>query len=722
MIRIFLAVLVLKLCCLPTSGQRYFQKILGDSLTFSLLHGMSGTADGGVVLTGVWIDTPESFGYVMKLDKNGLTEWSKKPDQSGIESWFYRAHQTTDKGYILVGAENNTTPDDLLLIKLDANGDLLWTKKIGGGRHERPGVVKQTPDGGYMIAGNTGGFGAVNTDAYVVKTDKDGNTEWTKVIGENMFESFSDIVPADDGGYLLVGITQKTTMRNPDIIAVKLNNTGAVSWMYKYEYAGGDGQVNKALQTKDGGYILTGAIGTVGAYLLCLDAMGNVRWTKTYSGTSYTTAISIGQTREGGFLFMGTSGNYSYLIKTNALGDTLWTRAYGDDKIYNGIGVAQAADNSLILAGNIRGFTTNGNRIYVMKTNEKGEAPCYQKTMQITVASIMVDRLPLTLRVASGGNFIAANKSWVNQVIENKLVCASKDKARMKLGKDTVLCSGDAVMLKGETEPGSKILWSTGSTMDSISVTQTGDYWCRAILNGDTAWDTVTVTFKPRFKVYLGPDTAFCSRFSHVLDPGNKNHSYQWSTGDTTFTLRVTRPGIYSVAIRDSGTCAFGDTIAIDQVPQPVIKIEHDPACRFAVLSFSDSVKDFIWSTGETMNPIKVYASGIYSLTFRNPFCANTDTAAVELCESFYHIPNAFTPGKDDLNDVFTVYGEGIVDVHLSIYGRWGELLYAGTAWDGTYKGITCPEGVYTYMISFKGTFQGRLRKINLKGMVTLLR
>ena len=85
--------------------------------------------------------------------------------------------QTSDGGYAIAGATKSFSAgeDDVYVVKLDANGNLQWTKTIGGPKRDWSASLIQTSDGGYAIAGTTESFGAGGWDVYVVKLDKNGD-------------------------------------------------------------------------------------------------------------------------------------------------------------------------------------------------------------------------------------------------------------------------------------------------------------------------------------------------------------------------------------------------------------------------------------------------------------------------------------------------------------------------------------------------------------------
>ena len=240
---------------------------------------------------------------------------------------------TSDRGCIVVGssASFGAGLTDVYLIKLDANGDTLWSRTFGGADYDIGYAVEQTADGGYIIAGDTRSFGAGGYDAWLIRTDARGDTLWTRTFGG----------PGDDGARSVV-------------------------------------------QTEDGGYLLAGCTESVGAgqgdvFLVRTDADGRELWSRTYGGTGLDQAFSVQQTADKGFVVAGLTQSFGageddvYLIKTNTRGDTLWTRTFGGDDDDFGYSVRQTADGGYIVAGLTESFGAGGEDVYLIRTDARGD-------------------------------------------------------------------------------------------------------------------------------------------------------------------------------------------------------------------------------------------------------------------------------------------------------------------------------------------------------------
>ncbi|AYN01604.1 T9SS type A sorting domain-containing protein [Chryseobacterium sp. 3008163] len=198
--------------------------------------------------------------------------------------------QTSDGGYVVAGYAENNNGDvtgnhggkDYWILKLNTDGGVIfWKKSLGGSHQDLAYSIKQTSDGGYIVAGSafsndgdvTGNHGG--TDAWIVKLNSDGNIQWQKALGGTKVDEASSIIQTADGGYLAVGNTtsndgQVIGYHSPsntgpgeaplsyDYWAVKLSATGSILWQKCLGGSGSD-EASSVIQTTDGGYVIAGS-------------------------------------------------------------------------------------------------------------------------------------------------------------------------------------------------------------------------------------------------------------------------------------------------------------------------------------------------------------------------------------------------------------------------------------------------------------------------------
>jgi hypothetical protein len=348
------------------------------------------TSDGGYAITGF----TKSFGagdydvYVVKLDANGNLQWTKTiggPESDGGNSLI----QTSDGGYAIAGVTKSFSAGDydVYVVKLDAHGNLQWTTTIGGKKEDVGTSLIQTSDGGYAIAGLTKSFGAGDYDVYVVKLDAHGNLQWTKTIGGPGNEMGQSLIQTSDGGYAIAGATTSFGAGYADVYVVKLDANGNLQWT---KTIGGKNTEEgfSLIQTSDGGYAIAGYTTSFGAgyadvYVVKLDANGNLQWTKTIGGKKEDVGFSLIQTSDGGYAIAGLTTSFGagewdvYVIKLNANGKPQWTKTIGAKNEYpSKSSLIQTSDGGYAIAGHTESFGAGGEDVYVVKLDRNGNACC----------------------------------------------------------------------------------------------------------------------------------------------------------------------------------------------------------------------------------------------------------------------------------------------------------------------------------------------------------
>jgi len=302
-----------------TSGDTLWTKTYGGT-NDNYGQSVQQTTDGGYIVTG-WTKS-SSFcylGYLIKTDSDGNTLWTKTFGDDGFFKYteFYSGQQTSDGGYVIAGYTTcyGAGGYDVYLIKTDSNGDTLWTNTYGGSGADQGWSVQQTTDGGYIVAGFTESYAIGNLDVYLVKTDSNGDTLWTKTYGGAGYEKGFSARQTSDGGYIVGGYTGTADMYSRDMYLIKTDSNGDTLWTKIYGGATGDEESRLVIQTSDGGYIATGSTASYGAgshdvYLLKTDSYGDTLWTGTYGGTGFDYGYSVQQITGGGYIVAGYTTSY----------------------------------------------------------------------------------------------------------------------------------------------------------------------------------------------------------------------------------------------------------------------------------------------------------------------------------------------------------------------------------------------------------------------------
>ena len=200
----------------------------GDTLWTRTYSGTEGrdvkqTSDGKYIIAGTFYGSNFYDVYLLKIDGNGTLLWSKSFGGSGDDRGNSVA-QTSDGGYIIAGYTNSYGAGsyDIYLIKTDSIGDTLWTKTYGGSGNDLGYGVDITDDGSYITLGSTNSFGAGDFDIYVIKVNSNGDTLWTKTIGGINGEGGYEIGQVSDKGYVIVGYTSSYGAGANDVYLIKL--------------------------------------------------------------------------------------------------------------------------------------------------------------------------------------------------------------------------------------------------------------------------------------------------------------------------------------------------------------------------------------------------------------------------------------------------------------------------------------------------------------------
>jgi len=348
-------------------------------------HSVQQTSDGGYIVAGRIM----SFGagdfdiFLIKTDANGNVQWAKTYGGTSKDI-AHSVRQTSDGGYIVAGYTESFGAGgrDLFLIKTDANGNLQWAKTYGGIYWDEARSVQEISGGGYIVAGYKRPPEAQwNGEFILIKTDADGNLQWAKTYGGLGWDEAYSVQQTSDNGYIMAGLTAAFAV-GYDVLLIKTDANGNLEWAKTYGIAHYDWAFS-VQQTSDGGYIVAGYPESSGAntrdvVLVKTDANGNVQWAKIYGGTDWDEARSVQQTSDGGYIVagytrsFGAGGGDLFLIKTDANGNVQWAKTYGGGSYDHAFSVRQTSDGGYIVAGQTGSFGAGSFDIFLIKTDVNG--------------------------------------------------------------------------------------------------------------------------------------------------------------------------------------------------------------------------------------------------------------------------------------------------------------------------------------------------------------
>lgn len=349
------------------------------------------------------------FTNTVALEKLPFPLWQKSFGGSGVER-LGAAVSTPDGGFLLGGQSDSSTngsrssqyfgAEDYWVVKLDADGNLQWDRSFGGDGRDFLYAISLTPDGGYILAGESGSGVSGNktntyyggSDFWVVKLDASGNKQWDHSYGGTGVSGASAVQPTRDGGYIIGGYSgdadlggNKTApnLGQHDIWIVKTDADGNWQWDRSFGASEADG-FGSIRQTEDGGYFIGGTYrgNNLASRFLAikLDPLGQVQWSSQYFGGDADNSLDLGQSAgplaDGGYFLGGYARSSQggdrtaaahlkadwWLLRLNSVGTLQWDRAFGgteDDELY---AVQPMSDGGFLLGGFSKS-SANGNKL-----------------------------------------------------------------------------------------------------------------------------------------------------------------------------------------------------------------------------------------------------------------------------------------------------------------------------------------------------------------------
>ncbi|MFN8712181.1 MAG: T9SS type A sorting domain-containing protein [Bacteroidota bacterium] len=225
----FLLVFVTAQCLYAQSSDRFQRNYGGAGYEYG--YGIVQTHDDGYVMAGTTSSNGTTDGWIIKTDSIGMLIWSKVIDFSQIDV-LRSIVLLPDSGFALAGFTNSTPGGDYqaLIIRTDKNGDTLWTRKTGTSDWDFFYSITSTWDGGFLCAGGTYGAGNGDEDIYLVRYNANGDTLWTKTMGgARMYEARS-IVETSDSLFAMVANTESMGDTLGDGWLLRLDENGDTIW------------------------------------------------------------------------------------------------------------------------------------------------------------------------------------------------------------------------------------------------------------------------------------------------------------------------------------------------------------------------------------------------------------------------------------------------------------------------------------------------------------
>jgi hypothetical protein len=362
------------------SGNVVWQRSYGAGEVWSL----KSVRDGGYA---VLVGTPDAPS-LMKLDAAGNVIWQKVyPDAPGL----YYLQTTIEGGYVAAGFSMLSAESWVArVLKLDQDGNIAWHKTYGGIGHHVVESLHSTSDGGYVLSGwiSPAPLGAEfpnNIDAWLLRLDANGGIVWQKAYGAGGYDEASSVLETDGGEYIAVGTTSSSG--RSDVWALKLDHAGNIVWQEKFLAETNGASAQFVRSTFDGGYFMGGQFGR-DAWVAKMDANGHIDGCANL-GTSAATAVNTNATASNGnatvLIGSATAASGGLSVRTAAMSSQqqctssapasglraieYFHGAYGHYFV-----TAMSAEISAIDDGVFSGWTRTGQTFDVLAVNTKESA------------------------------------------------------------------------------------------------------------------------------------------------------------------------------------------------------------------------------------------------------------------------------------------------------------------------------------------------------------
>lgn len=662
---------------LDSQGNIFWKKAYGGTLN-DRAESIQPTSDGGFILSGYsqssngdLNDNKGEFDYwVFKINASGNLLWQKNLGGS-LSDYAFDAMETTDGGFLVVGSSFSNDGDvpgnqgfyDYFIVKLTSSGSLAWAKSYGGSGEERAYGVALTP-GGAIIAGTSnsangnvpGNFGGY--DYWVTKISDDGSLLWSKNLGGSFEDRALAITAKADGGALVSGLSASSNM-----------NVG-------------------------------GNYGSKDAWLINLDASGQMIWEKNLGGTLDDRFFVVMELVDGGYACAGFAASSNNDLSGNFGEQDMWVVRLSPDSLEINLGA-----DTILCAG-------QGLILDVEQTN---------------VSYLWPDgsTLPVYLVDSPGEYWVEIDKEGCKS--RDTILVDYVSETPVSLGADTILCDGETLLLDPGI-PGATTFWQNGSTEATFPVKTPGSYWVEVSKDVCEYRDTIQVDFTT-VPFELGSDISLCEGETKLLEIPLMNANFLWHDGTTSSSFNVSSPGEVWVRVTQGG-CSRADTTAVflqqgplDPLPDLHFICENEGVWLNA--KFENAT--YLWQDGSEEHNFKAVQPGSYSVQVKVGDCVFEDKVELRACESCLYVPNVFSPNGDGLNDEFRGFpGCEISNYEQSVYDRWGNLVFYNTipdiGWNGEIEGNKIGQGVFAYRIEFDYMDNGKtLHQVRL-GTITLLR
>ena len=353
-----------------------------------------------LIVEDQWGFSSESEIVQAKMPFTMIKNYGGTQDERG-----YAVQQTSDGGYVIVGSSTSYGAGgaDLWILKLDVEGEFMWSKTYGGQGNDIGKDIIQTSDGGYIITGYTKSYSSGgDSDLWLIKTNANGesclysdggtcsesSSKWVKIFGTSGNDYGNSVQETSEGDFIVTG----KSGRIPSIFVVKTSSMGEKIWENLYGNTSNSGdRGNYILERQDLGFLILGKEMTNSSNdnlcLINIDGEGSEIWHSLYGGTDSDEGIYLSEVSGGGFIIAGSSKSYGngnwddmWLVKTSTGGSMEWQKTFGGSYDETGHYVHEKTEGGYMIVGSTESFGQGLFDIWVISTDYTGNE-IYSQTL-----------------------------------------------------------------------------------------------------------------------------------------------------------------------------------------------------------------------------------------------------------------------------------------------------------------------------------------------------